>query len=581
MDTPLAPTALAEDARPARAAPALSLNRLGELPARNKLMLGVAAALLAGVMGLSLMMGREPQWRVLYASMNDRDGGAVLTALAQMNVPHKFTEGSGTLMVPADRVHDVRLRLASQGLPKGGTVGFELMENQKFGVTQFQERLNFQRGLEGELARSIMALSAVQSARVHLALPAQTAFMREQQKPSASVMLTLYGGRVLERNQIAGIVHLVASSVPEMPTRAVSVVDQNGTLLSQAPGEVPNGLDAPQLQYVRQTEQSLATRILSILEPIVGAGNVRAQVTADIDFTQSESTAEVYTPNQGSAPAAVRSQQLSESPGGGAAAQAAAQQGGVPGALANQPPATPASPVNGAPGALTAGGGAGGAAAGVKRDAVTNYEVDKTVRVVRSATGNIRRLNAAVIVNHATRAGADGKPVTAAIPAAQMEQINALVREAMGFNKERGDSVNVVNAAFTQVVAPAPAELPWWRQAENLELARSFAPWLALPIVALIIILGLVRPAMRAARPVPLSQRVLSTTVQDAIALPTPDGVGQVTIAGADPSVPLLPTAQAAQQQARDAQLNNIRQLAKQNPATVANVVRSWVNQPA
>jgi flagellar M-ring protein FliF len=328
METTLAPAALAEDARNARPVPALSLNRLNDLPARNKVVLGVAAALLAGVMGVSMLMGREPEWRVLYANMNDRDGGAVLTALTQLNVPYKFTEGSGTLMVPAQRVHDVRLRLASQGLPKGGTVGFELMENQKFGVTQFQERLNFQRGLEGELARSIMALSAVQSARVHLALPAQTAFMREQQKPSASVMLTLYGGRELERGQIAGIVHLVASSVPEMATRAVSVVDQNGTLLSQAPGEVPNGLDAPQLQYVRQTEQSLATRILSILEPIVGAGNVRAQVTADIDFTQSESTAEVYTPNQGSAPAAVRSQQLSETPGA-SAAQAAAQQGGV------------------------------------------------------------------------------------------------------------------------------------------------------------------------------------------------------------------------------------------------------------
>jgi len=201
MDTTLAPATMAEDARPARAAPALSLNRLGELPARNKAMLGVAAVLLAGVMGASLLMGREPDWRVLYASMNDRDGGAVLTALTQLNVPYKFTEGSGTLMVPAARVHDVRLRLASQGLPKGGTVGFELMENQKFGVTQFQERLNFQRGLEGELARSIMALSAVQSARVHLALPAQTAFMREQQKPSASVMLTLYGGRTLERTR--------------------------------------------------------------------------------------------------------------------------------------------------------------------------------------------------------------------------------------------------------------------------------------------------------------------------------------------------------------------------------------------
>ena len=204
------------------------------------------------------------------------------------------------------------------------------------------------------------------------------------------------------------------------------------------------------------------------------------------------------------------------------------------------------------------------------------------MKVVRSATGNIRRLNAAVIVNNSTTTGTDGKSVTKPIPAAQMEQINALVREAMGFNKERGDSVNVVNAPFTEVQAPRAPELPLWRQPENIELARSFAPWLALPLVALIIIFGLVRPALRAARPLPPAKRMVEAEVHDAIALPTPDGAdGKVTIAGADPSVPLLPTAQAAAQQARSAQLDNIRQLAKQDPATVANVVRSWVNQPA
>jgi flagellar M-ring protein FliF len=252
-------------------------------------------------------------------------------------VPHKFSEGGAAILVPADKVHDARLKLASQGLPKGGTVGFELMENQKFGTTQFQERLNFQRGLEGELARSIMALSAVQSARVHLALPNQTAFLREQQKPSASVLLTLYGGRTLDRGQVAGIVHLVASSVPDMQPRAVSVVDQNGTLLSQAADERATGLDASQLQYVRQQEQSLSQRILAILEPIVGAGNVRAQVTADIDFTQSESTAESTRPTR-----AARRRRCAASTCPRRPAAAARQSGGTPGALSNQPARTPA-----------------------------------------------------------------------------------------------------------------------------------------------------------------------------------------------------------------------------------------------
>jgi flagellar M-ring protein FliF len=455
------------------------------------------------------------------------------------------------------------------------------MEGQKFGTTQFQERLNFQRGLEGELARSIMALSSVQTARVHLALPSQTAFMREQQKPSASVLLTLYGGRTLERGQVAGIVHLVASSVPDMPATAVSVVDQSGTLLSQIAGEATSGLNSTQLQYVRQTEQGLSSRVLSILEPIVGVGNVRAQVTADIDFTQSESTAELFAPNQGASPAAVRSQQLSEVPTGGAGGGGAGGggmggvggiAGGVPGALANQPPGTASSPVNGGGQALSlGGGGGGGAAGGIKRDATTQYEVDKTVKVTRNASGNIKRLSAAIIVNHASITGPEGKTVLQALTPTQMEQINALAREAVGFSKDRGDSLNVVNAPFTGQALVAAPELPLWRQPEMQDLARSLAPWLALPLVALIIIFGLVRPAIRATRG-PRQLRILETTVQDAISLPTPRG--------AEAPVPMLPSVQAAQQQAREVQLEAIRQQAKQNPGTVANVVRTWVSQP-
>ncbi|WP_460890843.1 flagellar basal-body MS-ring/collar protein FliF, partial [Ramlibacter alkalitolerans] len=342
MESRLPATTLA--AAPAAGGP---LQRLLALPQKSRVVLAGAAVLLAGLLAVSLLASREPEWRVLYAGLADKDGGAVIAALTQLNVPHRFSEGGGAILVPADKVHDARLKLASQGLPRGGTVGFELMENQKFGATQFQERLNFQRGLEGELARSIMALAAVQSARVHLALPNQTAFLREQQKPSASVLLTLYNGRTLERAQVAGIVHLVASSVPELQAKSVSVVDQTGALLSQAEGEAGGGLEAPQLQYVRQAERDLSQRIVGILEPIVGAGNVRAQVTADMDFTQSESTAELYAPNQGSAPAAVRSQHLSEAPSAAGVAG-----GGVPGALSNQPPATPTSPVNGAPQAI-------------------------------------------------------------------------------------------------------------------------------------------------------------------------------------------------------------------------------------
>ncbi|MET0311699.1 MAG: flagellar basal-body MS-ring/collar protein FliF, partial [Burkholderiaceae bacterium] len=309
---------------------------------------------------------------------------------------------------------------------------------------------------------------------------------------------------------------------------------------------------------------------------------------ADVDFTQSESTAELYTPNQGASPAAVRSQQLSEAPTGGGSGGAGGAGGinglggGVPGALTNQPAPNQASPINGGTQPLSAGAGSGSgaAAAGVKRDATTNYEVDKTVKVTRNATGTVRRLNAAVIVNHSSTKGTDGKVTTKALPAEQMEQINALVREAIGYSKDRGDSINVVNAPFTSVVEQAAPELPIWKQPEMLDTARSLGPWLALPLVCLIIVFGLIRPAMRMSRTQVALQpgSTLMTSIQDAIPLPTPGGMPGAVV---QDGVPLLPTAEAAAAHARNSQLEGIRQIAKQNPATVANVVRNWVNQPA
>ncbi|MCB2040175.1 MAG: flagellar M-ring protein FliF, partial [Rhodoferax sp.] len=283
------------------AAPSPTLTeRLGALESGQRMRMAIGALLLVAVVVGGIVLGSRPDYRVLYANLADKDGGAIVAQLSQMNIPYKHADGGSAILVPADRVHDVRLRLASQGLPKGSVVGFEMMESNRFGMTQFQERLTFQRGLEGELTRSIQALSSVQSARVHLALPNQNGFFREQQKPSASVLVSLYAGRTLDRAQLAGIVHLVSSSVPEMATSAVSVLDDTGKLLSEpADGSgVGRGVDAEQLHYTQQLEQTFTRRILDILEPIVGKGNVRAQVTADVDFTQTESTSESHRPNQ-------------------------------------------------------------------------------------------------------------------------------------------------------------------------------------------------------------------------------------------------------------------------------------------
>ncbi len=531
------------------------LNRMDKA---QKIKLGLGAMGLLLIAIALVFMGQQPDWKVLYNNLGDKDGGAIIAQLTTMNVPYKYTEGGGAIMVPADKVHDTRLRLASQGLPKGSVNGFELMEANRFGMTQFQERLTFQRGLEGELTRSIQSLSSVQAARVHLALPNQNGFFREQQKPSASVLLTLFPGRTLDKAQVAGIVHLVASSVPELNPKAVSVVDDGGNLLSSTTDGAAMGADTQKLQYVQQIEQTYTRRILDMIEPLVGEGNVKAQVSADIDFSLAESTSEQHRPNQGGEPGTVRSQQLIED---GAPAQA--QPAGVPGATTNQPPVTGSAPVNG-PAAPLGVASNGDKAGTMRKESVVNYEVDRTVRTVRESSGSIRRLTAAVVVNNRSVTDKSGKVVSTPIPAEQIEQMNALVRETIGFNKERGDSVNVVNAEFN--VAPPVEEVPvpWWKQPDNMELARNMAWPLGALGVALLIFMGMVRPGLKMLR-APVVQGIERHVRQpqlDAVLNETPER----------PSLP-MPT--------ENQRLSDAKRLALENPMAVANIVKSWVNGEA
>jgi len=568
--------AVAEVPMPAPAgvpAPGL-LQRLGSLDRAARLRWGALAALLVVAAIGAFFYSRQPDYRVLFAGVNDKDGGAIVAQLATMNVPYKYSEGGGAILVPADRVHDVRLRLATQGLPKGSVAGFEVMDNSRFGVTQFQERLNFQRGLEGELTRSIQALASVQSARVHLALPNQNGFFREQQKPSASVLLSLYPGRFLDRTQLAGIVHLVSSSVPEMAPQAVSVLDDTGKLLSQSPdgsaGGNDSSIDAQQLAYVQQIEQQYTRRIIDLLEPVVGKNNVRAQVSAEVDFNRTESTVEQHRPNLAADASAVRSQQVVET-GGTAGGQPPS---GVPGAVSNQPPQAAGAPVNGPAPQLAAGGAGGEGGAPTKRESVTNYEVDKTTQVTRNAVGAIKRVNAAVVINYTNAAGEDGKPAQAvAFKPEQLEQMTALVRETIGFNKERGDSVNLMNTPFL-VEAPPPAELPLWKQPEMRELAVNLAWPLGISLAAAIVLIGVLRPALKArARSKELAIATLASGAKlDAIegeslerpALPGPDGA----------AMPALELQVTPEQQ----RLNDARTLARENPVAVANIIKTWVN---
>ena len=535
--------------------------KVAALDRNQRIMIGAVGALVVAGLVAALMFSRQPDYRVLFSNLSDKDGGAIVAQLASMNVPYKYTEGGGAIMIPADRIHDVRLKLATQGLPKGAVSGFEIMENSKFGITQFQERVNYQRALEGELTRSIMGLSAVQNARVHLALPNQNGFFREQQKPSASVLLTLYPGRMLDRTQIAGIVHLIASSVPEMLPSAVSVLDDSGKLLSQAPNPDESPVDIQQLMYQQQLEKQYTQRILDILEPVVGKGNVKAQVTAELDFSRSESTSEIHAPNQGQAPSAVRSQQVLEAIG----EKEPVPPTGVPGAVSNQPPQTAAAPVNGAAPVLQAANAENSnilTIPGSKRESVTNYEVDKTIKVTRSSTGTIKRMTAAVVVNYLPGATAEGTVVPQALTEAQQAQMLALVRETIGYNAERGDSVNLMNAQFQQDTGRLASDLPLWQQPETIALAKSVMWPVGLVLAALILTLGVVRPILKARKK--KEQAQLDLLAADEIERP----------ALAAPLKPGEPTPE-------ELRLQQARALAKQNPIAVANIVKTWVNGEA
>jgi flagellar M-ring protein FliF len=539
----------------AMAVPVTFSGRVKAMPGRAKASVAIGLVALAAVVYALSTNASHGDFRVLYANLSDKDGGAVIAQLSTLNVPYRVAPG-GAILVPAGQVPDLRLKMATAGLPKGSVSGYELMDSARFGQTQFQERLTFQRGLEGELTRSITSLAAVQNARVHLALPNQNGFFREQQKPSASVLLSLHPGRTLDRAQVAGIVHLVSSSVPELDPKSVSVLDQSGALLTGSADALrqQGGLDAGQLQYLNQIETGYAKRIFELLEPIVGHDNLRATVAADVDFTQSEATSEEFKPNQGAeASVSIRSQQTTEQSGSSGALPS-----GVPGAASNQPPVAATAPRVGASQPLQAAPLSGGGANG-RREAVTNYEVDKTVRVTRNATGTVKRLSAAVVVNNRSVTDAKGKTTQVALSSEELDKLTALVRESIGYKQDRGDSVKVINAPFRIETIPNGPELPWWKTPDNLDLLRTFAAPGALVLVALLVLFGLIRPGLKAVTAPP--------------ALPLP-GSKLNTVEDDAPSLPMqaaLPAPRAAEQ------LESAKQLARQNPQAVAGILRGWV----
>jgi len=549
------------------------------LRANPKLPLMLAAAAAVAAMIVLYMWARTPDYKVLFSNLSDRDGGAIIQSLQTMNVPYQLASNGAAILVPAQSVADVRLRLAQAGLPKSGSVGFELMDNEKFGISQFVEQVNYQRSLEGELERTIGAISAIQSARVHLAMPKPSVFVRDQQKPSASILVDLYSGRSLSDEQVSAIVHLVASSVTDMPLNNITVVDQNGNLLTGP--QSTNGLDARQLKYQQQIQAAAQQRIEAILTPIYGPGNAHAQVSADIDFSQTEQTSETFKPNGTPTAAAIRSQQTSVANDTGGAG---GESGGVPGALSNEPPAAPTTPItNAGPNAKAAQGAsavttstataASGGPSSSNKSATTNYELDKTVRHIDQPMGGVLRLSAAVVINYKQQVDAKGLKTMQPLTADQLAQTTALVKDAMGFDPKRGDSVNVVNSSFSSNDLTAIPAVPLWKQPQMIDLAMQGGKYLLIGILGLYLFFGVLRPSMRKifrVEPPPAPP--------PAIALDADTDAASAGGAAAIEGKASAPAIEAKPISAYERDLEFARQIAQQDPKVVATVVKSWIS---
>lgn len=498
---------------------------------------------------LVLLWAQKPIYKGLYNNLEMRDAGEIVQAIEQLNIPYKLDEKNGTIMVPASKVHEVRLQLAAQGLPRsGGVEGFELLDKQQgFGVSRFMESARYQRAIEGELARSIATMENVRSARIHLAIPKQSVFIRDREKPTASVVVNVYRGQPPTERQVQAIVHLVASSVPGLAADRVTVVDQTGQLLTNKDKTTDLDLSNQQFAYTRRIEQSYISRIEAILAPILGNKGVKAQVSAELDFTRLERTQESYNPDA----TVIRSEQRSDEQVFDGA------ETGIPGALANEPPGAGLAPelVN------PADGQPGGTPLRSKRNSTINYEVDKTISHIRNPVGVVRRLSVAVVVDDRLSTNEDGELVRTPRSQEELARLTALVKEAVGFNAQRDDSVNVINAAFVAEPEQQEEVQPWWQQPWVFDIGKQVLGGL----LALILIFAVLRPMLRSLTHVPEQARESKDEPVDEVELQQQAMRAEVQ--------------REMQVAGHEENLKTAKEIAKQDPKRVVQVVRSWLEE--
>ena len=527
-----------------------NINGISQLPLLRQFgfMVGLAATIAAAV--AVVLWAQQPNFSLLYSGLSEKDAAGVIGALDKARVPYQFG-GQGTVMVPTDKIHDLRIKLAAQGLPKGGAVGFEsLNDSQGFGVSQFMETARYQRSLEVELSRSISTLTNVESARVHLAIPKRSVFLRDKQKPSASVILNLSSGRSLEEEQVSAIMHLVSSGIPDLDTGQVTIVDQRGRLLTSKQGGGDFAASAAQFDYTQRLEKSYAQRIEELLAPIVGKEAVHAQVSTELDFTSNETTEETFNPET----PVVRSEQIVQE------RMSNGTESGIPGALSNQPPGVAQvpekAPKSALPGAKnTANELASAAAVNSKQRTVKNYELDRTISHTRMGPGIIKRITVAVVLDDKVTPGDAGAVIRTAYSPEDIERFTSLVKEAVGYSAKRGDSVRVISTSFS-VPPPVEAlpEVALWKRPDFWDKAKQgFGA-----LLVLIIVIGVLRILGQIAKGIRSNRAAVQQT-------PT---VEQGNLAQQQTAQLTSPAA---------VNMTHVKDIAKQDPKLVAQVIKGWV----
>jgi flagellar M-ring protein FliF len=535
------------------------INRLG-LARQILLMIGLAGSV---ALGLAMVLWlQEPNYQPAMQNIAAQDMEEVTRILNLDGIDFKVDPKTGVLLVASDQLYKAKIKLAASGISSDQSVGYELLDQEQgLGTSQFMENTRFKRGLEGELSRTISSFRSIRSARVHLAIPKRSVFVRDSRAPSASVLVETSSASAISREQVAAIVNLVAGSVPEMTKAGVTVVDQRGNLLSRNNETEEDRMVSREFEYSRKIEGVLNNRIASILDPIVGSGRFRSEVAADVDFTAIEETEELYNPDM----QVIRSEQTLDEQRGVAA------EGGIPGALTNQPPAEAAVPEN----AAAAAADGGEPAVNLRKQTTRNFEVDRTISYTRHQQGRLQRLTVAVAIDDIRNIDPEtGEVSFSSWSEVELERLTILVRNAVGFSAARGDSVNVVNTPFASIPIESFVEPELWEQAWFWD-----AVWKGLAVlVALIVVFAVIRPTFRnltdagaQAKEAVLGNDGDGTSGMDGFSL---DGVDAgVSITGGGGEF-LLPGAS----EGYDKQVNALKGLVAEDPARVAQVVRTWVN---